>query len=362
MRYLNFYLYKIINVFLLSLIIKKLNKKILRIKDLSIKSKTKNNYINYKFNKNNNEKNIKNKNSFKFLNISSENKTEIPISYAVDNKYIYPTIVSMTSLVYNARNNTFYKIYIMHSKNLTLYSKQILQSIENKYPNRCTIKYLNMGNKYADLMVNYKIQTPAYYRLSLPNLLLDEERIIWLDGDTLVFEDLKELIDLNMKDNLIMGFLDNRPDAIKSFGYENATVICSGVLLMDLNGLRKYGFSNKTRDFISKYKSNLTQHDQTIINVITQKKIGVLPPKYGIWDFKNITIAKKHLEIQKSLYNYNQKEFFYALKHPSILHFVYSKPFWRKNTIFDEEWWKFAISTGFFYNIYSKSPIPSIFN
>ena len=94
----------------------------------------------------------------------------------------------------------------------------------------------------------------------------------------------------------------------------------------------------KIRDFISKYKYNLTQHDQTIINVIIQKKIGVLPPKYGIWDFQNITFAKKHLEIQRSVYNYNQSEFFYALKHPSILHFVYSKPFWRKNTNFDEEW------------------------
>ena len=155
-----------------------------------------------------------------------------------------------------------------------------------------------MGNKYKELNINNRIKTPTYYRLSLPNLLLDVDRIIWLDGDTLVFEDLKELIKIDMKDSLILGFLDNYPDAIKSFGYENATVICCGVLLMDLIGLRKFGFSKKIEKFISKYHKNLTQHDQTIINVVMQKKIAPLPPKYGIWDWQNLTIAEKHLKLQ----------------------------------------------------------------
>lgn len=273
MYYLNSHIIKAIHLiylFLFSLLLNKLNNKLLENKTLIkiIKDKRKNNLTELK---DVNDGNINCKTSSKFCKISSENKIKIAVSYAIDNKYIYPVIVSITSLVYNANNNTFYKIYVLHPSNLTLYSKKFLQSVENKYGDRCSIKYLNMGNQYSDLNINFKIKTPAYYRLSLPNLLLHEERIIWLDGDTLIFEDLKELIEFDMKGNLIMGFLDDRPDAIKSFGLENATVICSGVLLMDLVGLRKYGFSNKTRDFISRNKYNLTQHDQTIINVVLPK-------------------------------------------------------------------------------------------
>ena len=88
---------------------------------------------------------------------------------------------------------------------------------------------------------------------------------------------------------------------------------------MDLEGLRKYDYSKKINDFISKYKGNLTQHDQTIINVVFQKKIAVWPPKYGIWDWLNMNLAKRHLKIQKSNYKYKSKEFFHAIKYPIII-------------------------------------------
>ena len=161
-----------------------------------------------------------------------------------------------------------------------------------------------------------------------------------------------------MKGNVIMGFLDNLPNALKSFGYKKATVLCSGVLLMDLSGLRKYGYSKKIADFISKNKKKLIQHDQTIINVVMQDKIAPLPPKYGIWGFKNKKKAKKHLEKQWPKLKYNKDEFFYAVKHPAILHFAGKKPFWRKHTVFEKEWWDFARLTSYYEDIYSKSPIP----
>jgi len=321
-----FYIFKAFFIFLLMIFIKILNNKIIETKKI------------------NKKKNI------------------IAISYAVDNEYIYPTIVSMISLVYNAKNNTFYNIYILHTPDLKNSSKHFLNSIVDKYYYRCSIIYFNMGNEYKDLNINDRIKTPTYFRLSLPYLLPDVDRIIWLDGDTLVFEDLKELIEIDMKDNLIMGFLDNYPDAIKSFGYKNATIICCGVLLMDLIGLRKYQFSKKVQNFISKYRKNLIQHDQTIINVVMQKRIALLPPKYGIWDWQNLTNAEVHLKIQKSKFNYNKKEFFEAIKHPAILHYVWCKPFYRQNTAFDKEWWNFAILTDYFYDIYSKSPKPKNFS
>ena len=113
------------------------------------------------------------------------------------------------------------------------------------------------------------------------------ERIVFMDRDTAVFQDLSELITFDMEDNYILGFFDNSPRALRKFKIKNAVVLCSGVLLMDLNALRKNNISEKYNKFIEENLGKIYQHDQTIINVVCQGKISTLPPKYGIWNFKN---------------------------------------------------------------------------
>ena len=291
----------------------------------------------------------------------SINKTIIAVAYATDNKYIYPTIVSMTSLVVTAAKDTFYHIYVMHTGDFNQKSKDFLNTVKEKYPDKCKIIYLNMGNKYKGLSLNFRITTPTYYRLSLQDLLPDVERIVWLDGDTFMFGDLKELIELDMKGAVVMGFLDMHPDSIASFGFKEATVVCGGVLLMDLDGLRRYGYSKKIEDFIAKNKNKLRQQDQTVLNVVMQDRLKPLPPQYGIWAFKDMPEAKRHLDAQWAKLRYNETEYFYAVKHPIILHFVWPKPYWRKKkTFFYDDWWDMAKKTGFYDEIYKNCPIPNV--
>ena len=266
----------------------------------------------------------------------------------------------MTSLVYYAGPNTFYNIYILHTGDFKEQSKKFLNTVQEKYPDKCSIFYFNMENKYKGLSLNFRINTPIYYRISLHELLPDVDRIIWLDGDTIVFDDLTELIKIDMKGNIIMGFLDSVPDAIKNFGFKTPTVVCSGVLLMDLDGIRKYGYSKKIEEFIAKNRNNLKQQDQTIINVVFQDRIAPIPPRYGIWAWSEKAVAKKHNDKQWPHLKYNETELFEAIDHPAIVHFIWPKPFWRKPTRFDKEWWDFARLTGYYDDIYNKSPIPNI--
>ena len=131
-----------------------------------------------------------------------------------------------------------------------------------------------------------------------------------------------------MKGNYIMGFLHNRINALKKFGINNATVLCSGVLLLDLNLLRKNKISKKFEDFMIKERKKIDQHDQTIINVVCQDKIGVLPPKYGMWNFADEKNAIGHNEKQRPHLKYNITEFIEAYYSPAILHYTWPKPFW----------------------------------
>ena len=290
-------------------------------------------------------------------NKNKENKLTIACAYATDNAYVYPTLVAMTSLTENAAKTTFYDIYVMINPDFTEENKKVLKSVEEKHPTNCEVIFIDMGDKFKDEKTNKKITTPAYYRLELHNLLPDVKRIIWMDGDTAVFEDLTELITLDMKGNYIMGFLDSIPEAIERFNIENATVLCSGVLLMDLEALRKNNMTEKFRKFMIEEKEKINQHDQTVINVVCQGKIAPLPPKYGIWCFEAEKYALKHNERQRPHLRYNKDEFIKAYYHPAILHYVWPKPFWkRKKPIFNTEWWNYAKISGYYNEVYNKSP------
>ena len=56
-----------------------------------------------------------------------DGKLILSCSYALNNGYLYPTLVVMTSLVVNARNNTFYNIYVLVSPDFTEENKNILK-------------------------------------------------------------------------------------------------------------------------------------------------------------------------------------------------------------------------------------------
>ena len=281
-----------------------------------------------------------------------ENKKIIDISYSTDNKYIYPTIVSMISLILNADKNTLYNIYILHSNDFNENSKKFLIRFQNKFDSGCRIILINMGDSYKNLKHKKRLSIAAYYRLSLPSAFPNINKIIYLDCDTLVLGDLKELIDFDMKDNVIMGFIDY-PDSIKLLGLIKSTVICSGVLLFNLELLRKYNYSKKIDDFIAKYKSRLILDDQTILNIVMQDKLGTLPPKYGIFAFRNEEHFKNYFNKTRKLgKKYNKKDLLYAIEHPVIIHFAGIKPFGstKNDKRFSKVWWKFARVSG----VYNK--------
>ena len=93
-------------------------------------------------------------------------------------------------------------------------------------------------------------------------------------------------------------------------------------------------------------KDRLIQNDQTVINVVLMNNIGFLPPKYGIWNFENETKVLNYRNSLKKKYHkdiYDKYRFLSAFKNPSIVHYVYRKPWLNRkkfqNKFFHEKWW-----------------------
>ena len=283
----------------------------------------------------------------------------IPISYGLNNGNSYLTLISITSILENANNNTYYIFYIMVSENKKEFNyknKKMLKNIEKKY-NKCKIIFIEMNDNFFKYSRINRYPIPTYYRLLLAKLLPNINKIIYLDGDTIILTDLFEMINLDMKNKIVMGFLDNAFRFAKSFGIKTYKYITAGVILLNLKEIRKNNITEKFFDFIYKNREKLKQEDQTVINIVLHEKIDFLPAKFGLWTFfnKSQLFYHNHYGKNTSAQCYNNNEIINAYEHPSILHYVMQKPYkqmhYLSNSTFVNYWLYYASKTKEFKKI-----------
>ena len=125
----------------------------------------------------------------------------------------------------------------------------------------------------------------TYCRILLPRLL-DVPRLIYLDCDVLVFRDLAPLFDLELspgkvlaaaRDSETLSLADDSPMLAdeSNLPREGAYFNC-GVMLMNLDELRKQEFFDRALEFLNK-KSSYRFWDQSAINFLLYGQIEELP-------------------------------------------------------------------------------------
>ncbi len=284
-------------------------------------------------------------------NSVNANSVTIPVAMASDNNYVYPTIVSITSILENANKNTKINVYLLHPEDFKNENKEKISTLQTKYKN-FKIEFINMGNKFKDAKTDERIPTASYYRLLLSSLLPDVNKIIWLDGDTITLKDLSEMYKLDMSDYYYRGFLDWSPDTVKNFNVENDHYICAGVMLINLDKLHRDNMEEKFYNFINENNDKLIQHDQTVINVVCYENIGILPPQYGTFNISD-ELVSPYVNQLKAKDKYTLEEVLNARENPEVLHFVW-KPWKDVNVPFSNIWFEYAKKTLYYDEILKK--------
>ena len=112
----------------------------------------------------------------------------------------------------------------------------------------------------------------AYYRILIPYLLPEVERVIYVDYDTLVIGNLTDLYNTNLHGNFLgvvrdLGVVikNDWSKALLGMLYQN--YFNSGVLLMDLTAFRKYGLSWLLHQFIVASTPFFVLEDQDALNL-----------------------------------------------------------------------------------------------
>jgi len=353
----------IIIFFLLLVIIGALLHKIKILNQKLIKSEKKNRF--YKIENNLNSTIFQRKRLFQYKNdeFAYTSKNIIHISYSLDNKLTYPTLVSMTS---GLENNNFERnlivYHLLFSGDYNTSNIDIFESLKENY--EVKINYYIIPPIFNNLRKWTDKTDCVYYKVILPLMFSDLERIIYLDCDTLIRKDIWEMYNYPFNNNYILGHPFFTPQAVDIFEINATHYINAGCLLFNIEKIRKDKKDFDLLQFTINRNNRLIYREQDSINYILYPKIGFLPLKYGMY---MIPTKKKfkHFATKHYRSTLNFTEGYEAIKDPAIIHFSCCWPkLWNNATEnafkhkeiclrYQKEFYYYAKKTKYYSLIYS---------
>jgi lipopolysaccharide biosynthesis glycosyltransferase len=176
------------------------------------------------------------------------------------------------------------------------HSKNDLSRLVERYRNVVRLQFVLVDDSvFHNATLGPGESHMTYCRILLPHLL-SVSRLIYLDCDVLVFRDLAQLFDLELapgkvlaaaRDSETLSLADDSPaiaDAI-NLSREGAYFNC-GVMLMNLDALRKQKFFERAVEFLNR-NSGYRFWDQSAINFLLYGQIDQLPEYWNraSWSF-----------------------------------------------------------------------------
>lgn len=274
------------------------------------------------------------------------NNNIIPIAFAFDNNLILPACICISSLLISAKEGTFYDIFILHSSNISL-KKEELNKLSQYYKN-CRIQYRQVDQTFDSAFEIRGITAATYYRLLIPELIPEYDKIIYADVDIIFRMDLSAVYHLDLGNNYIaatrelgMNFTEDGKKYIHSMKELSlGKYIQAGFIIINSKVLKN---ENMISQFKTWSKKKLRFQDQDILNIVCKERILYLSLEYNMTDYSYLFAMRKP-ELLKDLFSSETIEF--AINHGNI-HFNGHKP-WKKYSVNFDIWWEYYRKSPFF--------------
>lgn len=260
-------------------------------------------------------------------------KQEIPIFFAIDDGYIPFLSVAIKSLIKNSSKENKYSIRILYT-NVSKENQEIIKKYEAE---NVFIEFVNLS-KYIEtikdkLYTRDYFSATTYFRLFLPDLYPQYKKVLYLDSDIVVLDDISKLYNTEIGNNLVGATPDDVIQTIEVFRNYSELVVGvkdykkyfnAGILLMNLEELRKFDFQEKFTYLLSTVKFSVAQ-DQDYLNRLCKGRVTLLDKSWNRMPVGGDVENREDLK----LIHYN----------------LAFKPWHFENILFEEYFWKYAKET-----------------
>ncbi|MFA5407679.1 MAG: glycosyltransferase [Bacilli bacterium] len=250
------------------------------------------------------------------------------ISLCCTKNWYYYLLVNIYALL---STNKVKKLYLIIEDNTITSIKDIC----SKY--KAEVEFININKIDEYVKQSSPNYNTKYSKLSMSRLyftqILKEDKILYLDADTLVLDDISELWNTKFDDNVLIGIHEGGEwdRHLHTTGLDSK-YINSGVLLMNLKALREEELGESMLYLINNNKYDFP--DQDVINLVCRNRIGYISNEYNSAETTGIP------------------------EHIRIMHYIRGNKGWKKDSKHSElwrEWEEKLIDNGFVEEIKVKA-------
>lgn len=252
----------------------------------------------------------------------------IPVVFCFDANFVNYAAVATFSAFFNSKSKLkVYWVIPTEAEKDAQATKELLMSKGVDISIQIASDY-----QFTEWKEQGHIKKAAYQRLLIPDTIA-VPKIIYLDCDILVQADLGELFETEMGTNVVGGVYDAIGEKYSLMPKLNGDkYINTGVMILNLEALRKNKFFDKCTEIYNKFTHEVTFCDQCIINKYSEGQKLLIEPSWNDCFF-----ICNNLELPPS-------DALSKFQVGKILHFVGPIKPWSVNCPphLADYWWKYA--------------------
>ena len=258
----------------------------------------------------------------------------IPIVIAFTDNYFVPAATCLSSILKNSDSKYKFEIICLLTEELSEDLQVLLYKLA---PERMIFRFINLEGALEGVYVDQRYTIAASYRLLLPKILREYDKIIYTDCDVIIRQDLGQLYeDISLNDNYIAAVfeapLDHQIPYLCEIGCEPGYYFNSGFLVMNLEIMRSDNLSEKLVEGLK--VPYLQFPDQDVLNIHCKGRVLGLAPIYNGIRTYFLPQFKESFLIRYSTEQWR------AVQDQGTVHYTGGKP-WNEMTVKFELWWKY---------------------
>lgn len=283
----------------------------------------------------------------------------IQIVAASNNLYVPYLSVMLHSVMNYSSKSRSYAVTILHT-DITAQNQDVLTNMLRQ--GGFDIKFIDVTKKmykYSNLFISNHIKIETYFRLLLPDMLSDINKVLYIDCDVIANSDVAQLYDLDISRYYLAGTRD--ADSAANYNsdadYRNYIdkvlklkkpyeYLQAGIILMNLKKFREQCGTKKLLDVALSRKWRF--HDQDTLNYLCHGNILFVDYSWNfVYDYNQY--LRRSTEIISKAPAYIFKDYMVAKENPKMIHFSWiDKPWFSPGVHFGEKFWMIARETPYY--------------
>jgi lipopolysaccharide biosynthesis glycosyltransferase len=209
------------------------------------------------------------------------------------------------------------RAHYLHGPGLRRASRRRLQRVADRRGGEIVFWEI-ADERVAGLRVHGYFTSAMWYRILLPELLVDVERVLYLDADTLALDAIGPLWDVDLDGALVAAVTNvfepwRGREHTDALGLEQDAYFNSGVLLLHLEEMRRSGTVAELRRVAAARADDLLWPDQDVLNLVLGPRRVPLAPR---WNAMNSVLL-----FDNAVDVFGEEAVREAREHPAIRHF-----------------------------------------